>query len=142
MSDPRPLPMETWRVVRRDGCIGHWGLTPWSDETWTIECLAPVRNYLGVMQERRFHNPRVAICALMAERSESIVEIVAPGEMTAAEQVAAMKKRCVDVCRGMAERMGAAPTRWTGTSRAFIGGARNCATAIDAMDAPEEEDDE
>lgn len=129
--DPQPLPMQTWRVVRADTHTGYWGLTPWSDETWTIECLAPVRNYLGVMQERRFHNPRVAICALMAERSESIVEIVAPGEMTAAEQVAAMWARCGKACAEVEARHDADEYAVGSLQRAL--GANDCCEAIAAL---------
>lgn len=89
-----------------------------------------------------FDTPRMAVASLaLSPERMPIVEIRGPGELTAAEQVEAMRARCEAACNATMERLQQEKAdEWESStydernqSDALISGAYRCIQAVEAL---------
>lgn len=109
---------ETWRVLDEKGEV-HYPVV--------VEAKGEPRSFFALSNEPDDDHsgwgeiPRLAVIDLARKMRWPVREILAPGELSAEERVAAETKRCAAVCRSLAA---AVPPRWRGA-------ADECADAIE-----------
>lgn len=118
---------ETWRVVLADGSVREVVVTQHESGQW----LARVP---GVWGEEHGVTPASAVTRLVLSVGWALREILAPGEPTRAEAVAAERERCARVCDAIAAEP--VTDEWDDDMEAFRrgrrAGARECAAKIRA----------
>ena len=96
------MTVETWRVVVAGGAVRTPGVA-WSDDgpwaVWTAVTDDPSDDLRG-----HGRTTRLAVLALAHLACWDVREILAPGELSAEERVAAERARCAAVCREVYRR--------------------------------------
>jgi hypothetical protein len=98
MSDEQKA---TWRVVLDAGSVANVEITRKPHEQWQARFFRASGGEHGIM-------PRAAVLRLMLRVGWEPREILAPGESTRAEALAAERERCARLCDEVAEAASAA----------------------------------